>query len=134
MAVLRIVFLTVVATGSGAMLGALMGGIHPFGGLTMMPLTLLASLCLLLPAYLWSRRLKRMTRARSYLAVLASGTFGGFAVLVVVFGVLGRLADDFSGETMRLLPIGLAFGGATAICWVVAHHLTASTRRVTEER
>lgn len=131
MAVLRSLLVTVFATVLGAMLGAIGGGIHPFGGLTMMPLTLLASVFLLFPAYLWSHRVKRMTRGRSYLVVLASGALGGFVALLLVFGALGRLANNISGEMMRLMPIGLAFGGATAICWVVAHHLTGLSRRPT---
>lgn len=131
MSVLRSLLVTVFATTSGAMLGALMSGIHPFGGLTMMPLTLAASLCLLFPAYLLSRRVKRMTRAKSYLVVLASGALGGFVALLLVFGLLGRLSDNISGEAMRLMPIAMAFGGATAICWIAAHHLTGLSRRLT---
>lgn len=134
MSVLRIFLVTVFASVSGAMLGALMSGIHPFGGLTMMPLTLVASLCLLLPSYAWSRRVQGMTRTRSYLVVVAAGALGGFVALFLVFGIQGRLNDNFVGEMVRLLSIGTAFGGATGICWVVAHHLLRSTSRLGKSR
>ena len=91
-----------------------------------LPFTFVGAL-LLLPTYWLAREAKGWSKVASYAAVLLSGIIGSYLVLALFVGLLG-------GVTAGPLPlsIGLAgafFGGATAIAWVAAHHLTRERRK-----
>lgn len=102
------------AAGAGGMLGALLMGLNPLGGLSVFPFTLFGALAVILPTYLWFRDLRKAPRRKCYTAVGVAGGLGGWFMLTALTGFHG----------VKLGFLGALFGVSTALCWIGAHYLT----------
>ena len=109
-----------------ATLGALVGGILWRGGsldnLLFLPFTLVGTVAVLLPTYLWARRAKGLSQAASYAAVLVAGVLGSFLILLAFILSMGGITAE--APPLELFLVGSLFGGVTAIAWVSSHYLT----------
>ena len=103
-----------VAAGAGSMLGALLNGGNPLGGLSLFPFTLFGAVAVLLPSYLWLRDVRNASIRTCYTAVGLAGVVGGWFMLNALT----------SFHAFRNGHLGAVFGFSTALCWVAAHHLT----------
>jgi hypothetical protein len=112
----RGLLVTAIAAGGGGMLGVLLLGGNPFGGLSVVPFTLFGSLVVLLPVYLGFRDIRKSSIRVCYAAVAASGVLGGWLILNALTGFIAYGVGQ----------MGALFGFATSVFWIVAHHLSRS--------
>ena len=110
------------------MLFATGAGLNPLAGLGMIPFTLLPSLAILLPVYLWCRDVKRLGAAQSYSAVIGAGVIGG----ILIMALLAIGASPYSGwlsvASLKYHGLGAGLGGGCGLSWVAAHHVSRSRR------
>lgn len=126
----RGLFVIIAAAGLGSMISAVPLGLHPLGGLSLLPFTLFGSAAVLLPAYLWARDIKGWERRRCYISVVISGAVGGFLILFLFFLAMGGLTTDASTALLRFYMLGALFGVSSATSWVALHYVTRGRRRL----
>lgn len=112
----RGLLVTVIAAGGGGIIGVLLLGGDPLGGLSVVPFTLFGSLVVLIPVYLGFRDIRKSSVRVCYVAVAVSGVLGGWLILNAFTGFIAY----------RIGQMGSVFGFATSVCWIVAHHLSRS--------
>jgi hypothetical protein len=124
----RGLLITIAAAVVGCLVGALLLGIHPSGGLSLLPFTLFGATVVLLPTYLWAKDIRQWQRRACYLSVILSGLVGGFLILFLFILMMGGLTSDASLALLGFLLLGSLFGGSTAVAWVAIHYLTRGKR------
>lgn len=135
--VVRGLLVTAAASTVGPMLGAIMVGLHPLGGLSLLPFTIFGSFVVLLPIYIWFSNPPPANRRRGYAYVIMAGLVGGSALIgIVMSGVGGVVPYDrwLSEAAFHLYIIGGAFGLGTSIAWIIAHYITARMHQAWDTR
>lgn len=120
--------ITITSAVVGCLVGALLLGLHPFGGLSLLPFTLFGATVVLLPTYLWAKDIRQWQRRACYLSVVLSGLVGGFLILFLLNLMMGGLTSDASLVLLGFLLLGSLFGGLTAVAWVAVQYLTRGSR------
>ena len=117
---------SLVSAVAGVMAGAVMIGGDALGALGLIGFTAFGSLFLLLPVFLALRAKTSLSRKACYGAVAVTGAAGGYAMLFLLWAVLGGLS--LAGDPSGLFAIGAIFGTATALIWIACHAMLSEWR------